>query len=159
MKKQVRKSEKPLPQVIRRVAEKEQIFDNSIAEVVDGPLKVHNSGPMIEHCCDPQFQEYKFTKFKIKIKHPDNCCMLRNGSIIAVANFASNIFENVFIIGRKFENIKDFFTTPCKSSDIGIYEVYNLSTMNFWPITDVEMKYVPLMQENKFIVFPLLHFE
>lgn len=159
LKKHVRKSDKPIAQVINRIAEREQIFEKNItAEVANIPSKEHHSGPLLQNCCEPQYQEYKFNNFKLKIKHPDNCCMLKNGSVIVIENFATDFLGNVVIIGRKFENLKDIFTSPCKSSDIGIYQVYDLGRMHSWPVSDVELKYVPLVQENT-VVFPLLHSE
>lgn len=98
IKKYIRKLEKPLAQISRRIAESEVILSMNLGIY---------TGPLIEGCQEPQFSEYKFKNFKVKTKHPDNCCRLKDGSIIVVENFAANN-GNIVVIGRKFKYVEDF---------------------------------------------------
>lgn len=52
----IRKSEKSISLIIRRIAEEENFLKN-ISTDLDIHLKEHNSRPIIKNCCDPQFQE------------------------------------------------------------------------------------------------------
>lgn len=157
LKKHIRKFERPIPQLMRRISEQEQLIENSISSRISHiPVKEHNAGPLVGNVHDPQFQEYVFTNFKLKTKHPDNCCRLKNGSIIVVQNFATNKNE-IVIVGRAFKSCNDFFTKPCSSSCVGIYEVDDVGSLNFWPVSEVDSKYVKFIFENRFVVMPLIH--
>lgn len=73
-------------------------------------------------------------------------------------NFATDISGHVVVVGRRFDFIQDFFTNPCKSSYIGVYEVHELGSLNLLPVSDVLSKYVAFGNENRFIM-PLLNSE
>lgn len=159
IKKYIRKSEKPLAQVSKRITEAEIYFlMKQVTSNKNQPFKEHQTGPLIEGCQDPQFSEYHFEKFKVKTKHPDNCCKLKDGSIICVENFAS-INGNIVVIGRKFQYVNDFFSTPCNSSNILVFEVQNLGRLMFWSINEIDTKFVRLTLKESHIVLPLLHLE
>lgn len=160
LKKFIRKSEKPLSQVVRRIVESEKIFTmkQKVPMLECRPFKEHQNGPLIGNCQNPQFLEYNFIKFKLKVKHPDNCCRLKDGSIIIVENFASSNGHTV-VIGRKFEHLENFFIDPCESLNIQIFEVNGLSSLMFWPIDAIDLKYVKLTLSDSFVVLPLLHLD
>lgn len=61
------------------------------------------------------------------------------------------------IIGQKFLQFENFYTTPCNSSDLGIYLVSHLSPLELFPIEAVSCKLVKLDYKNNDVVFPLLH--
>lgn len=61
------------------------------------------------------------------------------------------------IVGRMFLRKKNFYSIPCESSLIGVYEVEKLSEMRVWPVNEIDKKYVFYSHKNIFVVFPLLH--
>lgn len=167
-KKLLKKHDKPLEQIVRRYMEYEQNKINKVQEceitcshfVVD--LKsVHIKGPLIEGCYNPQYRIMRRLTTTIRIDTlADNCCSLTDGKIIEVKNIAycEELNTNV-IIGHEFCNRKDLYDIPCPSSLIGIFIVENLFELKRWPVENVETKYVklPLIKDNEFAVFPLLH--
>jgi len=62
-----------------------------------------------------------FKNFLLTIKELDNHCCLLDGNIVVILNFASNN-ENTIVIGNKYKTLKDFYTKPCISSKLNIYE-------------------------------------
>lgn len=167
-KKLLKKPDKPLEQIVRRFIEYEQQKINKLEEsettysqfVVDLKL-THTKGPLIEGCCGPQYQIMRCANTIIRTdKLSDNCCGLADGNIIEVKNIAYSIELNKkVIIGNEFCHRKDLYDVPCPSSLIGVFIVDNLSNLKMWPVENIRTKYVklPLTEDNKFAVFPLLH--
>lgn len=67
----------------------------------------------------------------------------------------SQVMNSCVIINVSKKKI--FYTIPCESSSIGVYEVEKLSEMRIWPVHEIISKYVFFSHKNAFIVFPLLH--
>ncbi|XP_070159008.1 uncharacterized protein [Polyergus mexicanus] len=168
LKKLLKKPDKPLEQIIRRYIEYEQNKLNQAQEseitcshfLVDFK-STYTKGPLIEDCYNPQYQIMRCLNTTIRIDTlADNCCGLRDGKIIEVKNIAycKELNTNV-IIGHEFCHRKDLYDIPCPLSLIGIFIVENLSELKMWRIENVKTKYVklPLIKDNKFAVFPLLH--
>lgn len=100
-------------------------------------------GPLPPNCRSPQYTILEFKNFKIRISPPNNCCRVKSGDILMVANICFDNKSSIVIVGRKFCIKSDFYTIPCKSSLIGIYEVQKLSNiLEIWSIDDIDMKYV-----------------
>lgn len=158
LKKLIRKSDKPLQQVINRITEIDNVELRKPSFNNNQP-RTHSSGPLPDECYDPQYIEHFFQNFTLKIISPDNCCGLVDGSIIIVENFATSIDKKIRVVGRKFRNVCDFYKKPCPSSELGVFEVSELdSHLEIWHLNKVKLKYVKLPISNKdFIVFPLLH--
>lgn len=161
LKKVVRKSDKPIQQVVRRFTEIEEANINVLSSklVTQGPYKEHNSGPLVQHCFSPQYSEYRFSSFVIKCIAPNNCCGLNDGTVIIVENIATSSDEQMVVIGRKFNTIEDYFFNPCKSSFLKSFKVSNLGRLDYWPINSVMLKYVRLSFSGTFVIIPLLHIE
>ncbi|EFN70002.1 hypothetical protein EAG_10539, partial [Camponotus floridanus] len=163
-KKLLKKHDKPLEQIVRRYTEYEQnkIKENKAEECEITYLKsTHTKGPLIEGCYNPQYRIMRCLNTTIRIDTlADNCCRLKNGNIIEVKNIAycKELNTNV-VIGNEFCHKEDLYNIPCHSSFIGIFIIENLSELKMWPVEDVETKYVklPLIKDNKFAAFPLLH--
>lgn len=67
LKKHIRKFERTIAQLVRRISEQEQLIEHCIKSINSNvPLKEHNSGPILANVHDPQFQEYVFLHFKLK---------------------------------------------------------------------------------------------
>ncbi|KAJ8947768.1 hypothetical protein NQ314_008552 [Rhamnusium bicolor] len=145
LKKVLRKSEKPIQQVARRLTEIENANVNLLCSKVipEGPYKEHNLGPLISYCFSPQYLEYHYSKILIKSKAPNNFCGLTDGTIIIVGNFANNDNQTV-IIDRQFNTILDYYVNPCKSSFLKCFKVSNLGNLKYWPVNSIAVKYVKL---------------
>lgn len=166
LKKLVKKPEKPLQQVIHRLAELKKL-NKCVRASVSGSNKtpafegLHDNGPLLYNSQDPQFSTMTFKNLKLSNQAPNNCCGLSDGTVIIVENFSQyKHSKNIMVIGKKFECIFDLYDKPCKSSLIGIYKVSNLSlTMKDWPVEQISVKYMklPCIESDEYGVFPLLH--
>lgn len=168
LKKYLRKAEKPLEQVVRRCIEKEinlttsSTESSNFIEIHPNLTSLHNNGPLLSNCNNPQYKIIKFNEVTFKTGTlADNCCGLSCGSIVSIENVAHCKKQNIpVIIGYKVVEKEDFFKVPCSSSLLGIYSVKFSSELQSWPLKNVKKKYVKLpCKNNKYAIFPLLHNE
>lgn len=170
LKKLLRKSEKPLQQVVRRCIEKEINLDTSPLQNISSSfilthpdlVALHYDGPLTFDCNNPQYKVIKYNGITFKAGTlANNCCGLSDGTIVCIENVAHCKKRNIpMIIGYEFLEKKDLFDVPCPSSLLGIYCVHLLSHLKSWPLETVITKYVKLPCGNDtFAVFPLLHIE
>ncbi|XP_025263008.1 uncharacterized protein LOC105254747 isoform X2 [Camponotus floridanus] len=165
LKKYIRKSEKPLQQVVRRFIEKEKSLFTSTTRPHYGPqhynlMSLHYDGPIISNCHNPQYKVVKFNGMTFKADTlSDSCCGLSCGAIVCIKNVVYCAKRNIpVIIGQEFMEKEDVFNVPCLSSLLDIYSVHTLSDLKAWPLKTIVKKYVKLLYENdKFAVFPFLH--
>lgn len=172
LKKMVRKSDKPLQQVVKRYEERcnilnpptiSQYDENKIMQKYD---MAHHEGPLINGTSSPQFKILTLDKVKIKVhSNSDSYVGLNVNSkltIIKVVNICySQIQKRNILLGRQFEKIERFFEKPIRSDQIGIYKLNNFSkTICSYHIEDVKTKYMVLTAEDlDFVVaFPIIHF-
>lgn len=173
LKKMVRKSDKPLQQVVKRYEERCNILNPPTISQCDDETKIlqkydmaHNEGPLIIGTSSPQFKVLTLDKVKIKVhSNADSYVGLNIDSkliIIKVVNICySHIKKRNILLGRQFEKIERFFERPLKSDQIGIYKLNNFSkTICSYHIEDVKIKYMVLTAEDlDFVVaFPIIHF-
>lgn len=166
IKKLIRKSDKPLQQVIRRCIEKEvnlhtssNVLSNCIL-MHPQLMSLHCDGPLILNCNNPQYKVVKYNGITFRAGTlADNCCGLSSGNIVCIENLAHCTKRNIpVIIGYEFLETEDLFKVPCFSSMLGIYLVHSLSELKSWPLEHLIRKYVKLPCGNdKYAVFPLLH--
>lgn len=169
IKKWLRKSEKPLQQLLRRYKEMENVgilssksnFNNQKLYTCK---YLHNNGPITyDYNIQAQYLQISCEKFNINCKgYSDNCCLLQNGLCILVINIVEINNEDIFLIGKKLKYVKDVYELPCKSSNFGITVMtLDISDNIFsWPITDLQCKAwkIPFgNNENTFAIFPLNH--
>lgn len=158
LKKGIRKQEKPLQQLINRTQEQNVANKNKISSIC-WPAYLNNyfNGPILNYQQPfQQFKEIKFKTFTLKIFEPDNCCSLKNGSVVCLENIIQTNTESV-IIGKEYLTKTNFYTEPCESSELGIYVVSQLGLLKSWNINDIASKCLKLSFNEKCIVFPLLH--
>ncbi|XP_077540823.1 uncharacterized protein LOC144153059 [Haemaphysalis longicornis] len=159
LKKMVRKPEFPLEQLCNRLAEQAPLFEKAV-KVDDRPLfsGPHNRGPLIGPCQGQQFQKVKLPgNVVFDAGKKNSCCVLADGSVVVIENIAHLPSKAPCIIGRKFLQRKDLYSSPCPSSMLGIHVVSQLSNLRFWPLESVEQKCVKLAFKRETVVFPLLH--
>ncbi|XP_046406989.1 uncharacterized protein LOC124171751 isoform X1 [Ischnura elegans] len=162
VKRMVRGRAKPLQQIGRRMGE---IFLSGKIYPQPSILKspsfrnIHNNGPLLAFCTDPQYNAITYEDFELTTSSPNNCCSSKGGSIIIIENIAfSKEFNEVVIIGRHFLHKENYFSVQdFHSSELGIYKVRKLSSMKTWLFSDIVGKYICLPQGNNFVVFPLRH--
>ncbi|XP_026481608.1 uncharacterized protein LOC113388447 [Ctenocephalides felis] len=170
LKKYIRKPERPLQQIARRYHEFQEYhtqkvyedncdnFDNDI-EFSPCLSTVHFDGPLFTSCGNPQFEKLKCGSAIINIRREaDRYCSLIDGSIIYICNIASLNGEAV-IIGQRFKMMDDVYTIPCRSSFIGIYRVYDLASVQVWPVKNIKSKIFIISDTSSDtkIALPLLH--
>lgn len=150
--KMLRKHDKPLQQIIRRKGEIDVYLKNSAPKYQSYPELVKNKD-------SNQYEKAIFQNFTLKTLSPDNCCGLKDGSIVLAQKF---VIENnkKILIGKKINKTADFYTQPCNSSDLGVFlvNIQDLGCTKKWDIESVAFKYVKLNLENQpSVVFPLVH--
>lgn len=162
VKRMVRGYNKPLEQIGRRLVEWFSLDVLQIPQIAPSYPHLslpHFDGPLLPSCTGPQHKIHLFPSFQIRTTQPDNCCGSVNGDIIIIHNIAyCSKLNTKVVIGKQFKNKNDFYSIPCNSSSIGIFEVFNLSTLKMWPISEITIKYLCFPYKNhSYIVFPLLH--
>ncbi|KAK4880526.1 hypothetical protein RN001_008672 [Aquatica leii] len=158
LKKLVRKSEKPLQQIINRVFEFSYIQQTPkhISHIASNE---HYEGNLPENCRPPQYKTVKTIKYTLKTNLKDCYVQLFNDDIVKINNFAY-CGDELNIIGKTFLEKSNFFTIPCNSSLLGIFclDLEKLSHVGNWKLTDIKHKLIFVPFENNLaVVYPLLH--
>ncbi len=159
LKRLVRKGEKPLEQIVKRISEGS--FTSNL-----GPKNTETNIVLkCEKYVSPQLSSPQFLKLisgnmLLNAAHKrDNCCKLKNGDISLVLGFSAGLNkESICALVRKFEIVQDFFDRPCKSSLVDTYFVQKLSNAcQVINTTDITYKCVRIPWKTGFVVMPLLH--
>uniref|UniRef100_A0A1Y1MQY3 DUF4806 domain-containing protein n=1 Tax=Photinus pyralis TaxID=7054 RepID=A0A1Y1MQY3_PHOPY len=154
----IRKGDKPLPQIIKRIMEQHssQHTSTQLFEKFPVPKNPHFDGPLLNFEYLEQYKQINFNNFILKLSEADSCCCLHDKTVVLIKNFVKTA-ENLFIIGQKFEQIEDYYTEPCKSSILDIFLVSRIGALCSWNVNQIAFKCVKFPFGNKFVVFPLLH--
>jgi len=135
----VRKSNKPLQQIVKRIGEIE--VHQMLIETPDrvSPLSnPHNKGPLLNGI-NPSVYQYKnlfFNNTKLGISLPNNCVFLTGNRVILIENII-DFNTQILLIGRQFLKQSDFFNSPLPSHKLNCFEVWELSSLAIWPIIEV----------------------
>ena len=89
------------------------------------------------------YQELRFRNFKLQTDSDgDHFCFLGQHHYIIVDKILCKINEKeIFIIGRYFLNVADFFSKPVKSEEVGVVSCNNhLSEAKWFSITELQTK-------------------
>jgi hypothetical protein len=170
MKNLLRKSGKPLQQIVRRLDEidkankNQQPAANSSRNTTKYTLDdIHFEGPIF-----PQFTmatQYKTLRFKnavLNLTKSENCVLLEDfNDVFVIENFVK-LHEQIYLVGRRFLKKEDMYTYPLPSSAINEYLVSNLSTnIEYFPLTSVKCKAfrIPITIPNNgmYFVCPLVN--
>ena len=141
----VRKSAKPLQQIVNRVMEFRSNLPVQKISTNPNLIKViseHHNGPMIPGLRGQQFERVIFKKLKLSCKSPDNCVVIHDGSVILIANFVENREGQVYFIGRKFMNSENLYNlNGLDSKTLGKQIVNTLSNnLEFWQLNCISSK-------------------
>jgi len=174
LKKLVRKSDKPLQQVVKRFEERSSLINSPTVNLNNQKnetllkkyVKEHNEGPLISDTTSPQFKILILDKIKIKthINADSYIGLYINSSfaLVKVVNicYCLSLKKNI-ILGRQFNKLERLFEKPIKSDKLGIYKVSHFSkTICKYNIEDIFTKYVILTTNDlEFdVAIPIIHF-
>lgn len=148
IKQKLKHSSLPLQQLYNRLMEK-KLLSNEVSECNSPKIIMrHNNIFGIE-----------LKMFSLLLKQNENICLLSDGTIIVVDNI-TKVDSCVFISGKSYESCLPFFTVPCSSKLLDIYQVSDefltICRENI-NINLVSKKVLKLPFENKFVLIPLLH--
>jgi hypothetical protein len=157
----LRKHDKPLQQIIRRLVERERnLLLPSAQEANQTCLKQkHSSGPVIgqDEVVQFHFLQYKSWTFRCN-NTSDGWVMLSDNKLVKVLNFVQSP-SGISIIGKRFTSPTNLFTIPIGSSSLGIYLTGSFSTtLQSWSIDLIKCKLLVLPlpeKQNSFAIFPL----
>lgn len=94
-------------------------------------------------------------------KEADSYVLLKSGAIVKVFDNVSDEHNNVSILGKNCEFIKNVYDDPCDSSkfNIGMYrDVHdNRNGLKSWPLSEVMAKMWKMSLNNAFSFSPILH--
>lgn len=157
----VRKHNNVLPQIIRRVSE---INSNTLQRNNNNHLTKfilstpYSDGILITGCTNPQYRVVKFKDFKLSVTLRDSSCLLKDGTVVEIENFAfCTILNKYVLLGRPYKQKTDFYDIPCKSSAFDIYVVKELGNLRYWHLSEIYVKLMRLPYKDQHVVFPLLH--
>ena len=161
IKRLLRKSEKPLKQIIKGLAELQQ---NSSPNVSTSDSKFHfrvehKNGPLLPLFINgsKQFGIVEYKKFTLTLKDGDNCVLLHERVVVKIENIVE-LSCKPFIIGKNFRNLKNLYPHPFDSTDFDIFQCSDLSDeLRYWPLEFVQFKMylMPLSGLQSFAAFPL----
>lgn len=165
LKKRLRKSDKPLQQIVKRLSETSLLL-KKLPTI--GELKYqgeHENGPLMANCGNPQFSKLITGHWHFSIVNgKDACCELRDGSIMEMVNICHRKMDEEqtepCIVGHLFEDLRNFYEKPCPSSNLGIFEAKKKSPLlHCRPVTEIKCKMMCLPLEKGYLLLPLLHSE
>jgi len=162
IKRQLRKSDKPLQQLWKRYMEIQLNSDDGLNMQEASVLsKKHCDGPIINSLnIVEQYKVYNGSTFSIQCnRENDRFCFLIDGSCIYVENIIKTIDNKTFVLGRLLSSLGSLYTSPCDSEQLSIRIVSPrfCSIIDFWPISEIIYKAWALPSGNLLIVTPILH--
>ncbi|KAJ1519049.1 hypothetical protein ONE63_011292 [Megalurothrips usitatus] len=158
LKRMVRKGEKPLEQVARRYEEKKLKSSHTFDKKEKLLSGLHCTGPLPPGCFNPQYSSFNKSDMKINLSAANCCCVLKDGSIILVENIAHSQDRQPVFVGKKFLVVKDLYSFPCSSQQLGICHVSKLSfKTSYWLCTELKNKCFRMPHKGGFAVIPLIH--
>ncbi|KAJ8948260.1 hypothetical protein NQ314_008440 [Rhamnusium bicolor] len=104
----IRKSKKPLQQVINRVIEGSLLINKQEVELGAVYAQEHFEGPLLPNCRSPQYKELKLPKCTIKLNSGDCYIRMLNHVIVKVRNIVTCLNQKV-IIGQEILEKQPFF--------------------------------------------------
>lgn len=156
LKKMLRKHQHPLQQYHRRLSEGRGKFilheDNVQFPHMSNPRRDQN----LPFLCTRPHEKLNFSDFTLDLRKSNNCCYIRDGTIIIIQHFAYLNDERV-VIGQGFRNKVSIQDYPGDSADLNIFCVSNLSGVRVWPVEHIDQKAFRIPIGDEFIVMPLLH--
>ena len=164
IKKLLRKGEKPLQQISRRLTEYEFIRDNLHPIIVEKgkgfqvekehSRNIFNLGERGEK----QYKILKANSWRLDIDDGrNNSVMLNDSTVVTVVNIIK-INNKLHIVGRKYNTTRDLFMIPgFRSGCLGIQIVSEPGENEYWPCESISCKIFKVAGTNGYIVYPIIH--
>ena len=144
MKTLVRKHNRPLQQVVKRLYERSEI--NKIK---------YNVKSVTVRGKDKESVLVDFNDMFLSAKSPDNCVMLQDGAICIISQIIPRS-DRIFLVVRSFTQKEDLYSTPISSSIFDIYKVSELSCTFQVEIDLIKTKvYLMPLSIPQFAAFPM----
>jgi len=109
IKSKIRKADRPLQQLCNRYAELKvcENINTQLSHLSGQKFHgIHSKGPLLHDYNDPQYSKIFFENCILTTEIPNNCCILKDNSIVLISNFATSVCGSVYIIGKKFSKKK-----------------------------------------------------
>lgn len=170
IKKLIRKGDKPLQQIARRLTEIDTNSNNGNKMVENTNImqlnKPHRNGPLLNgmnrKICR-QFSILKTKHYMLDINNIKNdCVLLENGIGVQIYNFIQYDSEN-YLIGKEItRNSSNLYREPCYSRNLNIYVVNNyeheeMSNLKMWSCRHIKAKLCKLPYMHGFVLIPIIH--
>ncbi|KAL2083764.1 hypothetical protein ACEWY4_021537 [Coilia grayii] len=158
LKKMIRKPNKPLEQVIRRLSER-QLKSNVYLRMESNLTMEHVSGPVPpELSVVRQFRRMTVQTFIIQVSTSNSCVELSGGKIVVVENIIVDNTGEAYVVFRAFQKVCSLYQYPLPSSEVGIYHLSALtSQLHYTLAANIKRKYVLLPIKDGFAGLPMLH--
>lgn len=163
IKKLLRKGDKPLQQLSRRLAEYDiaKNFNRTSRTEFKFKAKKEHYSCSVSHLFVEAQIWYKYLiadSWQIVVDDErNNTIMMHNSSILRVLSIAlAN--EKLCIVGRKYEIIKDLYNlSDFRSGLLGIYFVRESDDIVCEPCISIKCKMFKISCDSNYVVFPIIH--
>jgi len=136
LKKMIRKSDKPLQQIIKRNYEQNEHnnFQHKNIKTEITLKKEHSNGPLLDDLTSLQYRNVHFKNMKIKTMSAADCFVLaKDNNIMKVLNIGHTMNSSeVVLIGKLYLIKIPFYEEPISSTILDIYIVKSLSNELIW---------------------------
>lgn len=158
VKKRIRKGEKTLSQLHRRIVEEKNCNSTVLRTLtMEEPILVRKNKKQLLMECSASYDKLMFPNFVISIlKKADSYCYLRNSNIMLVT-FIGKRNNKPILIGKVLRNPKNFPNYPCVSSNVGIFIGNEWSNLQMVESKNVVAKAMALPFNGSMCFLSLLH--
>lgn len=159
----IRKGDKPLQQIVRRLAETEYVNNHVMKLNKSNALQVverkHLDGPLTDdRNYVLQFRILRAGSLYINSHDGRNDCILIEKDVISIVhNFAKTANNHLYVIGEQLSFHKDLFEKPCNSNNLSIGIFRPSGQIKSWSCTKIVAKLCKLPVPHGCAVLPILH--
>lgn len=160
VKRMIKKSHQPLPQLVRRISEQDQLGVH--VETYNSKPKLgfsHSSGPVPDcYSSVRQYHKLETCNMCIKCDSVNDCIIIKGVGPAIVRNIILTDADDLLIIFEDFQCSEDCFSYPLPSSRLGIFLVeQKFNGLKECHLSQVTAKCVKLPYDQKFIMVPIIH--
>lgn len=156
LKRLLRSSTNPLQQLHRRLTEMLG-FMKPLDQCQEGYVLVNSFNGHLPLGCSRPHTAIRFPEFYLSTKQSDNCCYMKDGSIVVIEHIGYQN-EQPVILGRKFKQLLGMPLYPFDSRLNDMYLASKQSNLRLWFISDITKKAVMFpFNKTQFSIMPLLH--
>lgn len=137
-----------LSQIVCRVMERTAKIHLSSVKTEIFFEQPHDMGPIL-HCHGQQYKKIQTSNIMFRLKSGDSYCLTKDNEVVKIENIVK-CTKNIYLIGRKFIEQRNFFVYPFSSSCLNIYTVNKLGSLRKWCLHDVKYKVVLLPLSEKY---------